>query len=123
MCMYMYSMCAFTNIHVHVHVYTCIYDLRTCITDPQPQLSESRHHLRELESVLTEQNTAVHPYLKSINSLLYQAVMTTKAAVQEQVKPYTVNDHIAPGKKNETQARFYSTSKKPGRKHKTNVLK
>lgn len=62
------------------------------------QLSESHRHLRELESVLTKQNTAIHPYLKSINSLLYQALMTTKAAVGDQVKPYEINKHVAAGK-------------------------
>ena len=104
------------------NLYTCTIILKY-ITDPHNQLSESHRHLRELESVLTEQNTAIHPYLKSINSFLYRAVMTTKAVVSDQVKPYTINEHVAPGKKNETQPRFHSTCKKPGRKHKTNVLK
>lgn len=109
---------------MHVQMYVVwVKGISHCIADPRPQLSECRRHIRELESVLTEQNTVVHPYLKSINSLLYQAVMTTKAAAQDQVQPYTVNEHVAPGKKNETQPRFYSTCKKPGRKHKTNVLK
>lgn len=109
---------------MHVQMYVVwVNVISHCIADPRPQLSECRRHIRELESVLTEQNTVVHPYLKSINSLLYQAVMTTKAAAQDQVQPYTVNEHVAPGKKNETQPRFYSTCKKPGRKHKTNVLK
>ena len=88
-------------------------------TDPRAELSESCHHLHELGSALTEENTAVHPYLKSINLLLFQAVLTARA----QVEPYTINEPVAPGKKNETQPKFYTTCKTAGRKQKGSVLK
>ena len=83
--------------------------------DPQHQLSESSHHLQELSSALTVQNTAIHPYLKGINALQLRAVMTARAAIGDQVvKPYTVNQPIAPGKKNETQPSFILPAKSQG---------
>ena len=76
--------------------------------------------LAHVQLLLIKHNTVIHPYLKSINSLLFRTVTTTRAAVEEQVKPY---EPLAPEKKNKTQPRFHSTCKKPGRKHKGNVLK
>ena len=37
--------------------------------------------------------------------------------------PFTVNNFVAPGKKNETQPKFHSTCQKPRRKRKGNILK
>lgn len=91
--------------------------------DPRPQLMETYQHISELSTTLTDTNTAVHPYLKSINSLLYKAVLTARAATNENLPPFDLNEPVAPGKKNETQPKFYSTCKKPGRKRKGNVLK
>lgn len=72
---------------------------------------------------VTLENTAVHQYLKSLNSLLYKAVVMTRAATDVSVPAYPVTEPVAAGKKNETQPRFQSTTKKPGRKRKGNVLK
>ena len=44
------------------------------------------------------------PYLKSINSLLFRAVLATRAFVGDQVEPYTVNELVAPGKKEQNTA-------------------
>ena len=37
--------------------------------------------MRTLEDTITAENTAVHPYLARINSLLHNAVLTCKAAM------------------------------------------
>ena len=85
---------------------------------------ESRQHLDTLSMALTEANTAVHAYLKSINALLLKAACTTKAAVAKYlIQPYTVNEQVAPGKKKETQPKFHATCKPSGRKRKGSVLK
>ena len=37
--------------------------------------------MKTLEDTITAENTAVHPYLSHINSLLHNAVLTCKAAM------------------------------------------
>ena len=86
-----------------------------CI-DPTSQLPLSSQYINELTSKLTVENKSVQLYLQSINSLLYKAILTTRTSTEEEVQPFTVNNFVAPGKKNETQPKFHSTCKKPGRK-------
>lgn len=112
----------------HKHEAGCMM-LLTCYTyiyllaDPRAQLAESRRLLSELGARLTEQNTSIHPYLKSINALLRRAELTAESAMHDQVPQFLVNEVVAPGKKNEIQPRFHATTKKTGRKRKGNVLK
>ena len=60
-------------------------------------------------TIINEENTVVHPYLKSINANLKTLQITKASSSSAQVKPYSVNDNIAPSKKNDTQPKFYAT--------------
>lgn len=91
-------------------------------TDFRAQLEESRRLLSQLGTRLTEQNTSVHPYLKSINALL-RAELTAKSAMNYNVPQFSTNEAVGPGKKKETQLRFHATTQKLGCKRKGNVLK
>ena len=83
--------------------------------------------MRELQEQVTLQNTAVLPYLKHINALLQQAVITCKAAQKteppssKQVLP--IKEAIPPGKNFDHQWRFKQTTKTPGRKKAGLVLR
>ena len=101
----------------------CVFTCDWFHPDPRSQLAECKKHLHELETALTENSTCLHPYLKSLNSQLFKAVLTVRSATQEQVPEYPVNEPVAPGKKAETQPRFHATCKTAGRKRKGNVLK
>ena len=74
--------------------------------------------MKELEDTVTAENTAVHPYLAHINSLLHNAVLTCKATMSTESSPDVVqfnSDKIAANKKLEHQWSFQKTTKPPGR--------
>ena len=96
-------------------------------SDHSIQLNTFTHMMKELQSVVTPENTAVLPFLKHVNSLLHNAILTCKAALSqnecatESFKNEAEN--IAPGKKPDHQWRFKPTSKPPGRKRKGMIFR
>ena len=93
-----------TIIKIKLHNY-----LYVTHTDPWAQLWETQRLLGEPSTIINEENTVVHPYLKSINANLKTLQITKASSSSAQVKPYSVNDNIAPSKKNDTQPKFYAT--------------
>lgn len=83
----------------------------------------------DLQSAVTANNPSIFPFLTRINSLLSNAVLTCKAAVECQDKgPFSKSfqkkpEKIAPGRNSELQWRFKATSKAPGRKRKGKVFR
>ena len=73
--------------------------------------------MRTLEDTITTENTAVHPYLSHINSLLHNA-MTCKAAMSLDSLDVVgfKGDNIAANKNLDHQLTFKKTTKTPGRK-------
>ena len=86
--------------------------------------------IHELQSTVTSENTAVFPFLKHVNSLLHNAVLTCKAAssqnggsTQPTISFKSEAEDIAPEIRPEHQWRFKPTSKPPGHKCKGMIFR
>ena len=89
------------------------------------QFNTFKSQINELQSLVTLENTSVHPQLKHINALLFNAISACKAVnkLSEQHTSFEQKDNFAPGKKLEHQWRFHSTKSVSGRKRKGIVLR
>lgn len=67
---------------------------------------------------MTPENIQVLPFLEHVNSMLHQALVACKAAVNPSIvgQLFVQKENIAPGKSIEHQWRFKKTCKSPGRK-------
>ena len=95
--------------------------------DHSVQLKTFSRLMLALQSMVTPENEDVFPFLKHINSLLNNAVLTCKAATDCSAQP-TVSfkseaEKIAPGKRPDHQWRFKPTSKPPGCKRKGMIFR
>ena len=80
--------------------------------------------------MVTSHKKQLKPYLGHINSLLTNAVLKCKAAIEKAPvkptgtpEPFANKENIAPGKKSEHQWRFEKTTKTPGRKKSKHPLR
>ena len=86
--------------------------------------------LDELHTNITPTNESVLPSLKHVNALLYNAVLTCRAATSTSAETrnptgafQTKAEYVAPGQNSEHQWRFHPTTKAAGRKRKGIILR
>ena len=100
--------------------------------DPTIQLKTFKSYVKNLEEIVTIENTALHSILPHINSLLHNAVLTCKATMSQGTATMSSkqgssqmfeSEKIAPNKKLDHQWRFKPTTKAPGRKKTGLVLR
>ena len=100
----------------------------------QQNISDNNLHLRTTQTLLDELRTLiiadqVKPCLEHINSLLTNAILKCKTAIDSSVKstsmpqPFSNKENIAPGKKADHQWKFKKVAGLPGRKKASNQLR
>ena len=104
--------------HLCYHMYSCDHQ---CYDYSNGHICK---HILRAHSIWLQsndiENTAVHPYLSHINSLLHNAVLTYKAAMSLDYSDVVgfKGDNIAANKNLDHQRTFKKTTKTPGRKRK-----
>ena len=117
---------------VFLYLYTVTVHCTLLFTSPDYtfQLATTKKLLDELHTTITHTNESVHPSLKHVNALLYNAVLACRAAMSKSTETRnpagafkTKAEYVAPGQNSEHQWRFHPTTKAAGRKRKGMVLR